>query len=175
MLNLIKNEKKNIIFIGFMGAGKSLIARELSKNLSINYYDTDYEIEKKEGLSINNIFSKYGEKYFRKIEEQVCLEILKNKNCIVSLGGGSILSKKIRSVIKQNSISIYLKVENETLFRRLFNSKKRPLLKNIAGINDIKDIFEERKKYYELADFTVDNNLKKNDVIREITNYLNKL
>ena len=109
--------KKNIIFIGFMGAGKSLIAREMSKNLSINYYDTDYEIEKKEGLSINNIFSKYGEKYFRKIEEKICLKILKNKNCIVSLGGGSILSKKVRSLIKQNSISIYLKVENETFLK----------------------------------------------------------
>ena len=158
-----------------MGAGKSLIAREMSKNLSINYYDTDYEIEKKEGLSINNIFSKYGEKYFRKIEEKICLKILKNKNCIVSLGGGSILSKKVRSLIKQNSISIYLKVENETLFKRLYNSRKRPLLKNITDINDIKTIYEERKKYYELADFIVENNFKKNDVIKEIKNYLNLL
>ena len=128
MFNLKGIKKKNICIIGLMGSGKSIIGKDLSKYLNFKYYDTDKEIEIRTKKSINEIFTEEGENYFRKIEEKICLELLTKDNCVISLGGGSIVSKKIRNVIKQNSYSIYLKVKLNNLINRLKFSKKRPLL-----------------------------------------------
>ena len=95
MLDLSEINKKNICIMGLMGSGKSIIGKDLSKYLNLNFYDTDKEIELKTKKKINEIFEEEGESYFRDIEEKVCIEILTNDNCVISLGGGSIISKKI--------------------------------------------------------------------------------
>ena len=94
MLDLSEINKKNICIIGLMGSGKSMIGKDLSKYLNLNFYDTDKEIELKTKKKINEIFEEEGESYFRDIEEKVCIEILTNDNCVISLGGGSIIVKK---------------------------------------------------------------------------------
>ena len=109
-LNLEKLGKKNICLIGLMGAGKSIVGKLLAKELSMRYYDSDKLIEKKLHKSINQIFSDHGESYFRNIEEDVVLSLLDKKNCVISLGGGSILSDLTRKALFINSFSIYLKV-----------------------------------------------------------------
>ena len=106
MHHLIKNNKKNICIMGLMGSGKSIIGKDLSKHLNLKFYDTDKEIELKSKKSIVEIFEEKGETYFREIEEKICLEILTLDNCVISLGGGSIINKKIRKIIEQNSYSI---------------------------------------------------------------------
>ena len=119
MFDLAKIKKKNICIMGLMGSGKSIIGKELSKYLNLKFYDTDKEIELKTKKKISTIFDEDGESYFRDIEENICIELLDKKNCIISLGGGSIINKKIRKKIKLNSYSIYLQVKLNNLLMRL--------------------------------------------------------
>ena len=174
MFDLAKIKKKNICIMGLMGSGKSIIGKELSKYLNLKFYDTDKEIELKTKKKISTIFDEDGESYFRDIEENICIELLDKKNCIISLGGGSIINKKIRKKIKLNSYSIYLQVKLNNLLMRLESSKKRPLLNNKQDKLDIlKKLYEDRKKFYKNADFIISNNKDKFQVIEKITSKLN--
>ena len=92
MFNLFEIKKKNVCIMGLMGSGKSIIGKDLSKYSNLKFYDTDKEIELKTNRSINEIFEKDGESYFRKIEENICLVLLSKNNCIISIGGGSIIN-----------------------------------------------------------------------------------
>ena len=158
-LNLEKLTKKNICLIGLMGAGKSVIGKLLAKELRMRYYDSDKLIEKKLNKSINQIFSDHGESYFRNIEEDIVLSLLDKKNCVISLGGGSILSDLTRKAIFINSFSIYLNVDIEILYERLKKSKKRPLINNKNIKEKLIHLTQERNKYYRKANLIV-NNLK---------------
>ena len=158
-LNLEKLAKKNICLIGLMGAGKSVIGKLLAQELRLRHYDSDKLIEKKLNKSINQIFSDHGESYFRNIEEDIVLSLLDKKNCVISLGGGSILSNLTRKALFINSFSVYLKVDIEILYERLKKSKKRPLINNKNIKEKLIHLTQERNKYYRKANLTV-NNLK---------------
>ena len=174
MLNFKKNTKKNVCLIGLMGSGKTVIGKELSRILELNFIDTDYEIEKNIGKSIKNIFEEHGETFFRNIEEEICLQFLEKRNSILSLGGGSILNRKIRNSIKNNSYSIFINVDLNLILKRLGNSKKRPLL-NIENKKEVlKNLYSERIKYYNQADLIIKNDLDKREVINKITSELKK-
>ncbi len=174
MFNLIEIKKKNVCIMGLMGSGKSIIGKDLSKYSNLKFYDTDKEIELKTNRSINEIFEKSGESYFREIEEKICLELLKKNDCIISLGGGSIINKKIRKAVNQNSYSIYLQVKLNNLENRLKLSKKRPLLNKTNNNKEIlQKLFNERRKFYEKADFIVNNDNDKNQVLEKIKLKLN--
>ena len=161
--------------MGLMGSGKSIIGKDLSKNLNLKFYDTDKEIELKTNKKISTIFKEEGESYFRQIEEKICIEILTIDNCVISLGGGSIISKKIRKIIKKNSFSIYLQVKLNNLQNRLKFSRKRPLLnKNLNNSEILKNIFKDRQKYYEKADLIINNDGDKSRSLNEIKSQLNK-
>ena len=160
--------------MGLMGSGKSVIGKDLSKYLNFKFYDTDKEIELKTKKSINEIFKEYGELYFRNLEEKICIKLLNKNNCVISLGGGSITNKEIRKSIKQNSYSIYLQVKLNNLVNRLKSSKKRPLLnKDGSKIEILKKIYEDRKKFYEKANFIVNNDKDKIHVLDKIKFELN--
>ena len=169
MFNLIEIKKKNVCIMGLMGSGKSIIGKDLSKYSKLKFYDTDKEIELITKKKINEIFKNEGESYFRKIEEKICLELLTKNDCIISLGGGSIINKKIRKAINLNSYSIYLKVKIDNLENRLKSSKKRPLL-NINSNNKetLENLYNERRKFYEKADFIVNNDNDKSQVLEKI-------
>ena len=174
MFNLIEIKKKNICIMGLMGSGKSIIGKDLGKYSKLKFYDTDKEIELIAEKSINEIFKKYGESYFRKIEEKICLELLTKNNCIISLGGGSIINKNIRKAINQNSYSIYLEVNLDNLENRLKSSKKRPLLnKNSNNKKTLENLYNERQKFYEKADFIVNNDNDKSQALEKIKLRLN--
>ena len=175
MLDLSVINKKNICIMGLMGSGKSIIGKDLSKNLNLKFYDTDKEIELMTNKKISAIFKEEGESYFRDIEEKVCIEILTIDNCVVSLGGGSIISKKIRKIIKKNSYSIYLQVKLNNLQNRLKFSRKRPLLnKNLNNSEILKNILKDRQKYYEKADLIINNDGDKSQSLNQIKSQLNK-
>ena len=178
MLDLSEINKKNICIMGLMGSGKTVIGKDLSKYLNLNFYDTDKEIELKTKKKINEIFEEEGESYFRDIEEKVCIEILTNDNCVISLGGGSIISNKIRKKIKNNSYSIYLQVTLNNLLNRLKFSRKRPLLNNNSNKSEImRKLLKDRQKYYEKADLIINNNGDKfktlNQIKFQLNNYAN--
>ena len=174
MFNISEIKKKNVCIMGLMGSGKSVIGKDLSKYLNFEFYDTDKEIELKTKKSINEIFKEYGELYFRNLEEKICIKLLNKNNCVISLGGGSITNKEIRKSIKQNSYSIYLQVKLNNLVNRLKSSKKRPLLnKDGSKIEILKKIYEDRKKFYEKANFIVNNDKDKIHVLDKIKFELN--
>jgi shikimate kinase len=122
---------KKIVLLGYMGCGKSTIANKLSKIVEIPFVDLDKKIEEKINLSINAIFEKYGEIYFRKLEREVFIELLNSPdNLIIGLGGGTPCYANNHELLNDaNVVSIYLKASIQTLFNRLVHNKsKRPLI-----------------------------------------------
>ena len=136
---------KNIFLIGMMGSGKSTIAKLLSKKLSMQYFDTDDEIEKIMGMSIQKIFNEYGEDRFRLIESSFFNEMAKVNIAIYATGGGIVESKNNKETLKKKGVTIFLDCSIKELKRRLVNeSHNRPLLKD-----NLNDIYKKRKEAYE--------------------------
>ena len=162
------NNKFNLTLCGMMGSGKSSIGRILAKKFDFRFIDIDKLIEKKENKKISKIFLEDGEDYFRSLEEKITVEVLSNKNTIISLGGGAIINKLIRDTIKKNSFNIYLKVDIEILEKRLANSSNRPLIikKNIN--KTLSELIRNRKKFYEKADLIIGNEKNMTSTIENI-------
>ena len=152
---------KKIILLGYMGCGKSTIANKLSKSIQIPFVDLDKKIEEKVNLSINAIFEKYGEIYFRKLEHEVFIELLNTpEQLIIGLGGGTPCYANNHELLKGDSVvSIYLKASIATLFNRLaVNKSKRPLIadKSEGEMKEFiaKHLFD-RSFYYNQAQYKV--------------------
>ena len=159
---------ENLVFLGMMGSGKTTIGKLISKKLEINFFDIDDYIEKKSGMKISKIFSQKGEKYFREYEEKICLNILKKKNIVISLGGGTFLNKKVRNEILKNHLSFWLKLNNKDLYKRLRNSKKRPIINN-SSVEEINNLIKKRSSIYSKAKYKIDcDNLTKYEIVRII-------
>jgi shikimate kinase len=152
---------RKIILLGYMGCGKSTIANKLSKVIEIPFVDLDKKIEEKVNLSINDIFEKHGEIYFRTLEREVFIELLHSPdNLIIGLGGGTPCYANNHELLKGDNItSIYLKASIETLFNRLAaNKSKRPLIADKSD-DEMKEFIAkhlfDRSFYYNHAQYKV--------------------
>ena len=170
LLNI--NNKLNISLCGMMGSGKSAIGRILANKLNYNFIDVDKIIEIEAKKTIKKIFEEDGEEYFRDLEEKITINILKNKKTIVSLGGGAIISKKVRNSIKKNSYNIYLNVDVDILIKRLRNSKTRPLIYNKSLKKELINLINKREKYYQKADLIIKN---EKNIIETTENIIKKI
>ena len=166
----------NIYLIGMMGSGKSTIGEKLANNLNMEYVDIDNDIESVHQMTIVDIFNQLGEKKFREIESAYFLEKSKQTNQVFSTGGGIILNRENRDILKNNGKTFFLEANCETLLNRIKNLSTRPLLDNKNPIETISLIWEKRKKYYyESSDYTINTNtLSINDVIDEIARKIKK-
>ena len=162
----------NITFCGMMGSGKSTIGKKLAKIIDFNFIDTDLLIEQKAGKSIRSIFKDEGELTFRRLEGEIVSNILNKKKCVISLGGGALINKNIRHVIKKNSLNIFLDVNRKNLIKRLNYSKNRPLLVNTDIEEQLNKLFNEREKFFKNADIIIKNEKSINNVIIKLKEIL---
>ena len=162
------DSKKNLIFLGMMGSGKSSIGYLISKKLDRPFNDIDSLIVENTGMSISEIFKKKGEDYFRNLEEKITLKCLKKIKNVVSLGGGGFINTKIRKEILANHFSFWLNWDESILIRRIKNSKKRPLVFKSTD-QEIRTIIKSRSKIYSNAQFKINcNKLTKTEIVKKI-------
>ena len=167
-----------IYIIGYMGAGKTTIAKLLANELHLPFYDTDQEIVKIEKKSISEIFKIDGELHFRMLENELLKNI--NQNSIIACGGGLPIHNNNMELINSKGISIYLKVSNNCLFNRLKTEKRiRPLIKNKTNKeleNYIKNEIQNRSPFYDLANYKIIVDDKSTDeVLREVNTLISTL
>ena len=147
---------KNIFFIGFMGCGKSTMARLLAKETGMELIEMDETIEAEAGMAINEIFATHGETYFRDLESQLIKRITAKGGAVVSCGGGAILRPENVEMMKKNGQIIYFSASPETIYKRVRNSKNRPLLNGNMNIEYITSLMETRlPRYLAAADITI--------------------
>lgn len=144
---------KNIYLVGFMGSGKSTVGKILAEKLNMNFVDIDKLIEEKEGMKIKDIFERKGESYFRELERKQIEATVKQEGLVVSTGGGLGANLDNMNFMKKNGDVVWLDVSLNTVLDRLKNDQDRPLLKQPT--EKIKQLFEERKNVYRLANIRV--------------------
>jgi len=147
---------QNIVLVGFMGTGKSVVGRLLAKKFDRDFVELDELIEKKEGMPIADIFEKKGEPYFRKVEKEVVKEARQLKNVVISVGGGAIVDEENFKNLKSCGTIICLKASADVILKRTKDMKTRPLLNVADPKKRVEDLLSKRQPYYNKADFTID-------------------
>lgn len=159
----LQSNSNNIILIGFMCSGKSTVSKLLHKNTGKLTLDSDLIISNNHEMTIEDIFSKHGEEYFRKLEYQFC-ESIKNsvRDSIISTGGGIPTIYDVR----QMGLVFYLDIPFEIVLERTKDRSNRPLLSNI---DNALNIYNARKQIYKnLSDFKIDATRNANDIVMDI-------
>lgn len=150
---------KNLILEGFMGCGKSRIARQLGSDLKLPVIDTDDLIEKKQGKKIADIFAIEGEEAFRDMETETLRELLSSEGAsVISLGGGMPVREENRKLLRELGSVVYLKADVDVLVARLERGvEKRPMLAGYELRGRVQELIFAREAFYdEAADVTVE-------------------
>lgn len=147
---------KNIALIGFMGTGKTSVGKKLAQDLRYNFVDTDQEIERITGLTVNQVFKKHGEKRFRSEETLALKRLLHAEGQVIATGGGIVLKPENVNLLIENTYIIALTARPEVIYRRVEVRGNRPLLKGGDLMERILHLMEERKDAYNFAHLTVD-------------------
>lgn len=147
---------KNIMLIGFMGTGKSTVSTYLSSELDLPEVDMDATIAKNAGMSIPDIFEKYGEAYFRDLETKTLIEVADSAQAIVSCGGGIVLRDDNVEYMKNNGKIVLLTATPQTVYNRVKDSKNRPILNGNMNVDYIEQLMAKRRdKYMQCADIII--------------------
>ena len=160
---------KNIILTGFMGVGKTSVGTRLAKDLGYVFVDTDELIEADQKITITEIFSTFGEPYFRDVETRVIKRLLEDEGQVISTGGGAVVRDENRKAFKENGVTICLTAHPESIYGRIRHETHRPLLQGPDPQTKIRELLAAREPYYRQADFIVDTSERSVDsVIAEI-------
>lgn len=145
----------NVVLVGFMASGKSSVGRRLARRLGYQYLDTDHFIEQHSGLRISEIFSQYGEPFFRGLESKIAARLGGLENTIISTGGGMAAQPGNLAHLKRAGLVVFLKPELEDVIIRLGKDTRRPMVKNGDLRETVTKLWEERLPLYEQSDFTL--------------------
>lgn len=146
---------KNIVIVGFMGTGKTEVSRGIAESLEMKLINTDDLIEKKAGMSINEIFSKKGEPHFRELEREVVKEISQAKDSVIDAGGGVVINEENVEDLRKNGLIFCLNATPEEILERTKEYSNRPLLNVSDPVAEIRRLLRKRKEYYERADYQI--------------------
>jgi shikimate kinase/3-dehydroquinate synthase len=141
----------NIILVGMMGAGKTTIGKALANSLGKEFIDSDHEIQDRTGVKIPVIFEIEGEAGFRKRESEVLAELVKKSNMVLATGGGAVLSRENRQILRRGGIVIYLRASVNDLYRRTRYDKNRPLLQTQNLFARLNELYVQRDVLYREA------------------------
>lgn len=134
-------DKRSVVLVGMMGAGKSSIGRRLAARLGIPFVDADTEIESAAGMSIPEIFEKHGEPYFRAGEARVIARLLDGEPSVLATGGGAIMDPRTRELIGEKGISVWLSADIDVLVKRTKRRTDRPLVEKIKELMPLREPF----------------------------------
>ncbi len=164
-------KSKNVILVGYMGAGKTTVGIRLSYKLKKSMIDIDQKIEKDAGRTIKEIFADDGEDFFRNLETNTIRKVASSRGSyIISTGGGLPMREENRQILKEMGLVIYLRVQPETVYRRISHDTERPLLQVEDPLAKIKEMLMLRDPVYEsTADYIVDvDNRSFSEIVEEI-------
>jgi shikimate dehydrogenase len=161
-------KKNNISLIGFMGCGKSSVAKILAASMNWRFIDSDEEIEKKEGMTIDRIFKEKGEFFFRAKEKMMVKKLRGLKGTVFSWGGGTVLDSENRNILREHSLGVFLFSTLESCLKRI-GGERRPLLAGPDMEKKAERLYEERKKFYfSQADLMVNSEKNEKEVAGKI-------
>lgn len=147
----MKALETNIVLIGFMGTGKTTVAKALQQRFGMDIVEMDQIIAAREGMSISEIFASRGEAYFRDAETHLLIELQQRENVIISCGGGTPLREVNTAEMKKIGRVILLTARPETVLARVEADHGRPLLENNKDLSHIAAMMEQRRPRYEAA------------------------
>lgn len=148
---------RTVALVGLMGAGKSAVGRRLARALAAPFEDSDELIVAAAGMSIPEIFERYGEDEFRSVERRVIARVLDGSPVIFALGGGAFIDPSTRARLKQRALTIWLRAELDTLLHRTARKRgTRPLLARGEPREVLGDLIEQRYPIYAEADRVID-------------------
>lgn len=161
--------RRNLVFVGLMGAGKSAIGKIVAQQLKVPFIDTDVEIERVSRMTIAELFATYGEAEFRALETRVIKRLMRGSTKVISTGGGAFINDNTRRHIKRSGISVWLKADLDVLWERVNKRDHRPLLKTEDPKATLAALMDKRYPIYELADITVlSRDVRKELIVEEV-------
>jgi shikimate kinase len=163
----------SIVLVGFMGAGKTVVGRRLAELLDMVFVDLDELIEEKLKMSVNEIFERFGEHFFREVERDVVSEISNRDRLVVATGGGIVLDSRNVENLKDLGCLIHLFARPDVILDRTKDSHRRPLLETRDREVRIERLLNERKPFYAKAHYEIDtSDLDVEDIAEKIICYL---
>ena len=160
---------RNIVLLGFMGTGKTAVGKKVARKLKMEYLDVDDLIEKETGISISEIFSRFGEKHFRDLESKMAEKVAQYENKVMATGGGIVLKKENMDNLRKKGTLICLIATPELILKRTKAEHHRPLLEVDYPSATIKELLKFRAPYYAQADYSIDTSpLTIDQVVEEV-------
>ncbi|MBI1391916.1 MAG: shikimate kinase [Alphaproteobacteria bacterium] len=148
--------RRSVVLVGMMGVGKTTVGKRLAPRLGLPFFDADEEIERAAGMSVADLFARYGEEHFRRGETQVIERLLSGDPIVLATGGGAMTIKSTRQVIKERSLSVWLRADIDVIVERATRRDTRPLLRDGDPRATIDRLMQLRAPWYAEADLTVD-------------------
>lgn len=172
---------KNIVLVGFMGTGKTTIGRRVAGKMGLDFYDTDEYIKRCENMSVSDIMTKKGVKYFEGAQRFAVRNICENQNVLIATGGSTLSDSKNKEILKENGVLVWLRARPETIYENTKNSHNRRLEIFGKSADEIAEILKEKENDYKDSDIIIDVDNDSNrdidvvvdTVVEKIKSYIN--
>ena len=158
-----------IVLAGFMGTGKTAVGQAMARTLHYSFFDSDREIEAREGRTVQKIFESEGERFFRKLEKETIARLAKNPKTVLSVGGGAILDPETFELLRRGGKIVLLTATVDEIAKRLGNENERPLLAGGNRKKKIQKLLKDRALVYDQVKVRIDTTgLAIDEVVQEI-------